>query len=78
MRQEKSCGAVVFRRTGKGREYLIEHMTMGHYAHCKGHVEGKETERETAIREIREETNIEISFVDGFRELNPCLEPTNC
>ena len=69
MKQEKSCGAVLFRGNNTERNYLILTSTLGHTTLCKGHVEGDETERETAIREIREETGLAVGFVDGFREV---------
>lgn len=69
MKREKSCGAVIFRKNNRSRDYLILTSTLGHTTLCKGHVEGKETERETAIREIREETGLTVDFVDGFREV---------
>ena len=67
MRQEKSCGAVIFRGEAAQRDYLVLHSTQGHWTLCKGHVEGDETERETAAREIREETALSVDFLDGFR-----------
>ena len=51
MIREKSCGAVLFRQGERGREYLILTSTRGHKTLCKGHVEGEETEHETARRE---------------------------
>ena len=45
------------------------HSTQGHWCLCKGHVEGDETEHETAVREIREETGLSVDFVDGFRQV---------
>lgn len=69
MRREKSAGAVIFAEENTGRNYLVLHSTLGHTTLCKGHVEGKETEHETAIREIREETGLTVDFVDGFREV---------
>ena len=69
MRKEKSCGAVLFRQEGAARAYLILHSTQGHHTLCKGHVEGGETEHQTALREIREETGLTAEFVDGFREV---------
>ena len=70
MKQEKSCGAVIFREDGHNRRfYLILTSTKGHVTLCKGHVEKKETEHETAIREIMEETGLTVEFVDGFREV---------
>jgi RimJ/RimL family protein N-acetyltransferase/ADP-ribose pyrophosphatase YjhB (NUDIX family) len=65
---EKSCGAVIFAERDRERLYLLERMRKGHISLCKGHVEGSETERETAVREIREETALDVAFVDGFRE----------
>ncbi len=65
---EKSCGAVVYSTDQGRRLYLIEHMVGGHYAMCKGHVEDGETEAETAIREIREETGLLVRLDTSFRE----------
>ena len=71
MIHEKSCGAVIYCETDESRMYLVESMLKGHNSLCKGHVEENETEYETAAREILEETNLKIYFVDGFRE---CIE----
>ena len=68
MLYEKSCGAAVFLREEGRRLYLVEVMRQGHISLCKGHVEGSETETETARREILEETGLEVSLIDGFRE----------
>ena len=68
MLREKSCGAVIYTATDGGPLFLIEKMQKGHFSLCKGHVEGRETEHETARREIREETALNVTFVDGFRE----------
>ena len=69
MRREKSCGAVIFCENESGRSYLVLRSTLGHTTLCKGHVEGAETEHETAAREIGEETGLTVDFVDGFREV---------
>lgn len=69
MKQEKSCGAVIFREENTRRYYLILKSTQGHTTLCKGHVENNETEHETAAREIREETGLTVDFLDGFREV---------
>ena len=76
--QEKSCGAVVYRYVSKKRFYLIEHMEAGHYAHCKGHVEENETEKETAVREIKEETGHDIRFIGDFKESTSYSPYENC
>ena len=65
---EKSCGFIVYRKILDKREYLIIRASNGEYGFPKGHVENNETEYETAIRELKEETNIEVQIVDGFRE----------
>lgn len=67
MKREKSCGAVIFRQENTQRDYLILTSTLGHTTLCKGHVEGDETEHQTAAREIMEETGLSVDFVDGFR-----------
>ncbi len=77
MIREKSCGAVLFRRYGGERRYLILHSTQGHYTLCKGHVEANESEHETAVREIAEETGLCPAFIPGFRETiaySPCAD----
>lgn len=69
MIQEKSCGAVIFRREAGARRYLVLKSTLGHTTLCKGHVEGDETEHQTARREIGEETGLTVAFLEGFREV---------
>lgn len=72
IKHEKSCGAVIFREETSGQRhdvlYLIEEMQKGHFSLCKGHVEKNETEHQTAVREIGEETGLTVSFLNGFRE----------
>ena len=67
MIKEKSCGAVVYTTKNGEIEYLLVQMMGGHYSFPKGHVERGETEYETAVRELKEETNLEVRLVDGFR-----------
>ncbi len=67
-KHEKSCGAVVYKLRNNHIFFLVEHMIQGHTSIPKGHVEGKETEAETALREIREETGLDVRLVSGFRE----------
>lgn len=69
MKQEKSCGAVIFREEGDSRQYLVIRSVNGHTTLCKGHVETGETEQETARREIWEETALTVDFVENFREV---------
>lgn len=67
MKVEKSCGAVVFTREGGQIRYVIIRSLTGIYGLPKGHVEAGETEEETALREVREETGLAVSLIDGFR-----------
>ena len=70
MNVEISCGAVVFTRTPDGVRYVIIRSLEGFYGFPKGHTENGETERETALREIREEVGLEVRMLDGFREVH--------
>lgn len=70
MIHEKSCGAVVFRGNGENRRVLlIRHVNGGHWSFPKGHVEKAETETETALREIKEETGLDVSLDTAFRSV---------
>lgn len=64
MKKEKSCGIIVF---NDDKVLIIKHK-QGHYGFPKGHVENNETEFETAIREVKEETNIDVKIIEGFRD----------
>lgn len=68
MKREKSCGALVYRDKGRGIELLLlKHKYGGHWSFPKGHVEAGETETQTALREVKEETGLTISLQEGFR-----------
>ena len=67
MRVEKSCGAVVFTRDNNEIKYLITKQLNGVVGFPKGHVEENETEEETALREVFEETGLYVSLIKGFR-----------
>lgn len=70
MGQEKSCGAIAFKRQKDGSaKYLLLHYDAGHWDFPKGNQEKKETEEQTAARELKEETGIEdIEFAPNFKE----------
>ena len=66
--REKSCGVVVV-LTSTEPKYLLLHYEAGHWDFVKGNVELNESEKDTAIRELQEETGIvDIRFFEGFRE----------
>ena len=65
---EQSCGAVVFIKNNE-TEYLLLHYGKGHWGFVKGHIENMETEKETTLRELKEETGLsKVEFVEGFKE----------
>lgn len=68
MKKEKSCGAVIYKYENNKLFFLIVKHNAGHYSFPKGHVEKDETEEETALREVKEETNLDIKLIKGFRE----------
>jgi|Deesub1362A_J573_1020465.scaffolds.fasta_scaffold00115_70 8-oxo-dGTP pyrophosphatase MutT (NUDIX family) len=66
MAREISAGAVVFKRN-KDIKFLLLNYESGHWDFPKGNVEKGEDKRETAIREIREETSLKnIKIIEGF------------
>lgn len=68
MLREKSCGAVVFLKNTEAK-YLLLHYEAGHWDFVKGNVEPNESEKDTVIRELQEETGIaDGRFINGFRE----------
>ena len=68
MIREKSCGAVVFTKIDDEIKYLLISNLQGDIGFPKGHVEANETEEETALREVYEETKLKINLLKGFRE----------
>lgn len=64
---ESSCGAVVFRQENSKIKYLlIRNKRSAHWGFPKGHIEPGETDEETAVREVLEETGLHIEILPGF------------
>ncbi|MDR1522556.1 MAG: NUDIX domain-containing protein [Endomicrobium sp.] len=70
MVKETSCGAIVYKIKSASPVFLLVKSVKGNrWGLPKGHMEKSETERETAIREIFEETGIkQLQFDDTFRQ----------
>ena len=67
LQYEKSCGAVVYCQNGNEITYLLACERSGYWVFPKGHMEAGESEHDTALREVKEETGLDVSFVEGFR-----------
>lgn len=68
---EKSCGAVIFYNGKSNTRILLVKNNNGRYwSFPKGHIEIGETEQQTAVREIKEETSLDVEIKDGFREVS--------
>jgi bis(5'-nucleosidyl)-tetraphosphatase len=60
---------VVFLNQSESTKYLLLNYAAGHWDFVKGNVEPNESEKETVVRELREETSItNARFIDGFKE----------
>lgn len=70
MLKEKSCGAIVYAFIDEKLKFLlIKHVNGKHWSFPKGHVESGETEIETALREVKEETGLYVDLDSRFREI---------
>ena len=61
---ENSCGAIVFNENTE--KILLVKMHNGNWGFPKGHIENNETKEETAVREVHEETNVNIKIIPNF------------
>ena len=63
-----SCGVIPYRIEQDSPRYLLCHQRgSGTWSFPKGHMEAWETEEETALRELKEETGLEARLIPGFR-----------
>ena len=63
IKKEKACGCIII----DGSKVLLIQQNEGWWGFPKGHVEEGETELETAIREVKEETNIDVVVDESKR-----------
>ena len=67
---EKSCGAIVIYKSGdRCKVLLVKNHNGRNYSFPKGHVEQGESEEQTAVREVKEETGLDIEIIRSFREV---------
>ena len=64
MKKEKSCGCIILNNK---HQILLILQNAGHGGLTKGHVEEVETEEQTAIREVKEETNVDVIVDTNLR-----------
>ena len=64
--KEKCCGAIIV----NNNKVLLVKQTNNVINFPKGHVEENETEIQTAIREVKEETNLDIKILSEYRYIN--------
>lgn len=73
MANEKACGAIIYKTENNVRKYLIIRgvgIYQSYYGFPKGHMEEGETEQDTAIREVKEETGLDIVLNEDFRTVD--------
>ena len=70
MNKEFSAGAIIFKKEGAGILFLVIYSARNKiWGFPKGHIEAGESEKEAAIREIKEEAGLEgLSFIEGFEQ----------
>ncbi|MBO6233120.1 MAG: NUDIX domain-containing protein, partial [Clostridia bacterium] len=61
--EEKACGCII----SENNKILLIRQISGMWGFPKGHVEEGETEEQTAIREVKEETNIDVQVDSSKR-----------
>lgn len=65
-KREKSCGGIVYKLINNELYFLLLKHNKGHWSFPKGHMEEGETEKETALREIKEETGLDVKLEDNY------------
>ena len=63
----KSCGFVAYKQIENRNYYLIIKSLNGDVGFPKGHMEIGESELQTAVRELKEETGVEVEIISDFR-----------
>ena len=66
MVKEKSCGTFIVKKEEDLIKIILIRHNDGHWGFPKGHMEKGETEIETAVRETKEETNLDVTIISDF------------
>ena len=68
---EKSCGALVVNSKKEERKVLlIKNHNARYWSFPKGHIEINESETQTALREVKEETGLDIELYKHYRQIS--------
>lgn len=65
----RSCGVIPYRKTAEGVRYLLLLQTNSFWSFPKGHMELFESEQDTALRELKEETGLSAHLIPELREM---------
>ena len=68
MKKVKSCGCIII----ENNKVLLIQQRKGNWGFPKGRVEKNETESETALREVKEETNLDVKIEDLNKTYKDC------
>lgn len=64
MKKDESFGVIpLSKEKGHWEVFLIQHNRNGYWGFPKGHAEGDESPQQAAFRELKEETNLELSHL---------------
>ncbi|WP_404428933.1 bis(5'-nucleosyl)-tetraphosphatase [Sutcliffiella horikoshii] len=67
MKSERSCGVIIYIDKPDTRYLVVKSNSNGHWGFPKGHIEENETEIDAAIREVKEETGLEVLIHEDFK-----------
>ena len=68
---EISCGTIIYHDNSEGRKILlIKNKRSYSWGFPKGHIEKDETNRQTALREAKEETGLDVELVGEFSSVS--------
>ena len=69
----RSCGVIPFWQVDEEREYLIVLQTNNCWSFPKGHMDRGESEIQTALRELYEETGLTATLIPGAKAISEYL-----